>query len=142
MRRALILVFIAGAIANAFLLPASSAQAGRPAAVAVSLPRVLTCTGTAQLKPASYLMSCADANASWKKVVWTSWGSKSARGKGDLYQNDCTPNCAAGVFRTYAAAIVLSGVMKTNKYGPLYSKASFSYSVAGKHESETFGLAT
>jgi hypothetical protein len=87
-------------------------------------------------------MSCADANASWKKVSWATWGSKSATGSGELYQNDCTPNCAAGRFRTYAAKVVLSEVIKTKKYGALYSKATFSYSVKDKRESEIFGLAT
>jgi hypothetical protein len=87
-------------------------------------------------------MSCADANASWKSVRWANWGLKTALGTGDLYQNDCQPNCVSGRFRTYAARVVLSGVTATKRYGPLYSKATFSYSVDGEHESETFGLAT
>jgi hypothetical protein len=87
-------------------------------------------------------MSCADANASWKKVKWASWGAKSAIGTGDLYQNDCQPNCVSGQFHSDRAKVVLSEVKATKKYGLLYSQATFSYSLKGKHMSETFGLAT
>jgi hypothetical protein len=38
--------------------------------------------------------------------------------------------------------VVLSEVKATKKYGLLYSQATFSYSLKGKHMSETFGLAT
>ena len=93
--------------------------------------RVLPCFGLPELRPANYLMSCADANASWKKVKWLSWGAKTALGTGDLYQNDCQPNCVSGHFRTYPAKLVLSEVIRTKKYGLLYSQATFSYSVDG-----------
>ena len=106
------------------------------------MPRVLPCLGLPQVRPANYLMSCADANASWRKVKWVNWGAQTAVGTGDLYQNDCQPNCVSGHFRTYLAKVVLSDVTQTKKYGPLYSQATFSYSVKGKHMSETFGLAT
>ncbi len=113
-----------------------------PAGAAKTIPKVLPCLGLPEVRPANYLMSCADANASWKKVKWASWGASTALGTGDLYQNDCQPNCVSGHFRTYLAKVVLSDVTQTKKYGPLYSKATFSYTVKGKHLSETFGLAT
>lgn len=103
---------------------------------------MLSCLSVPEVRPANYLMSCADANASWKNVRWASWGPKTAHGTGDLYQNDCQPNCVSGHFHTYAAKVVLSRITETKKYGPVYSKATFSYSVNGKHERETFGLAT
>jgi hypothetical protein len=103
---------------------------------------VLSCLGVPEERPADYLMSCADANASWKNVHWANWGLKTALGTGDLYQNDCQPNCVSGRFQTYVAKVVLSGVTETKKYGRLYSRATFSYSVSTKRESETFGLAT
>jgi hypothetical protein len=146
-----------GTVAIVLFLPTSGAAAARcpvpsvssPAAVASSqapavktIPRVLPCLGLPQVRPANYLMSCADANASWKKVKWASWGAQTAVGTGDLYQNDCQPNCVSGQFHTYLAKLVLSDVTRTKKYGPLYSQATFSYSVKGKHMSETFGLAT
>jgi hypothetical protein len=155
--RRISLAMFGGTVAIVLFLPTSGAAAARcpvpsvssPAAVASSqapavktIPRVLPCLGLPQVRPANYLMSCADANASWKKVKWASWGAKTALGTGDLYQNDCQPNCVSGQFHTYLAKLVLSDVKQTKKYGPLYSQATFSYSVKGKHMSETFGLAT
>ncbi len=146
-----------GIIAVALLLPTGGAAAAcnpTPASTSPAAPasrqtqavkvivRVLPCFGLPELRPANYLMSCADANASWKKVKWLSWGAKTALGTGYLYQNDCQPNCASGQFRTYPAKLVLSEVIRTRKYGLLYSQATFSYSALGKHLTETFGLAT
>ena len=133
--------------ANAALgpAPATLRSTGVASGLSVGLKagaRVLSCLNVPEVRPANYLMSCADANASWKNVRWENWGLKTALGTGDLYQNDCQPNCVSGRFRLYAAKVVLSAVTNTKKFGPLYSKATFSYSVGGKHESETFGLAT
>jgi hypothetical protein len=148
--RSITVSIFGGVVAVALLLSAGAAAAGRepsgassgPALAAKTTPRVLTCLGHPETKPGNYLLSCADANASWMKVIWSSWGAKTASGTGDLYQNDCSPNCAAGHFHTYPAKITLWDVTQTKKYGPLYAKATFSYSVNGKHESETFGLVT
>ncbi len=156
MRRFSVAIF-GGTIAIGLFLPTSGAAAARdpmpavlrPAGVVLHLapavkaiPKVLPCLGLPQVRPANYLMSCADANASWKNVKWVNWGAQTALGTGDLYQNDCQPNCVSGHFHAYLAKVVLSRVEQTKRYGPLYSQATFSYSVKGKHESETFGLAT
>ncbi len=127
---------------QAALASSSAAVAPGRSPAAKAVPKVLPCIGLPEVRPANYLMSCADANASWKKVKWANWGGPTALGTGDLYQNDCQPNCVSGHFRTYPAKVVLSDVTQTKKYGPLYSEATFSYSMKGKHESETFGLAT
>ena len=118
------------------------AVASSKASAVKAVPRVLSCLSVPEVRPPSYLMSCADANAAWRNVRWVNWGLKTALGTGDLYQNDCQPNCVSGHFHSYAAKVVLSEVTQTKKYGPLYSRATFSYTVKGKHESETFGLAT
>jgi hypothetical protein len=145
-----------GVLAITLFLPTGAAVARDPVPASASplaptshqtqavkaIVRVLPCLGLPEVRPANYLMSCADANASWKKVKWASWGAKTALGTGDLYQNDCQPNCVSGHFHTYLARLVLSDVTRTTKYGLLYSQATFSYSVKGKHLTETFGLAT
>jgi hypothetical protein len=144
MRSAVLSILASATMAMIAILPASGATAAATSAssAAQAVPRVLPCAGKPELKPANYLMSCADANASWKEVTWTSWGAKAATGTGKLYQNDCSPDCAAGHFHSYAAKLVLSDVVHTKKYGLLYATATFSYSVGGKHKSETFSLAT
>ena len=144
------LALVSAIVAIVLLLAASEAGGAQGALPAASgrgeaarvIPKVLPCLGSPEARPANYLLSCADANASWKKVKWLTWGAKTALGTGDLYQNDCRPNCVSGQFRSYRSRVVLSEVRRTKKYGLLFSEATFSYSSKGKHISETFGLAT
>ncbi len=103
--------------------------------------RLLTCTEKLTAKPSTYTLSCADANAGWTAMTWSSWNASSASGHGTLRQNDCTPNCASGKFINYAATVTLSKVVTTKKYGRLFSEATFRYRAAGKAKTETFGLA-
>lgn len=139
---------VSASVAIALFLPANQVAAARGTLAASGdlvaakvLPRVLTCVGQPQVRPTNYLLSCADANASWKQVKWLSWRAQTAVGTGALYQNDCQPNCVSGRFHSYPARVVLSDVKRTKKYGLLYSQATFSFSLKGKHMSETFGLA-
>jgi len=112
-----------------------------PAGAGAARTRVLTCSLKLATKPSTYLLSCADANASWTGVTWSRWSASSASGHGILRQNDCTPNCVSGKFISYRATVRLSKVVATKKYGELFSEATFRYSVAGKARAESFGLA-
>jgi hypothetical protein len=112
-----------------------------PAGAGATPTRVLTCNLKLATKPSTYLLSCADANASWTGVSWPVWSASSASGHGILRQNDCTPNCVSGKFIDYRATVKLSNVVATKKYGELFSEATFRYSVGGKAKTESFGLA-
>jgi len=114
---------------------------GSSVAGATGTTRILTCSGKPTSKPATYTLSCADANAGWADMTWSSWNSKAATGRGILRQNNCTPNCAAGKFVNYRATVTLTKVVATKKYGELFSTAVFHYSVNGKAKTESFGLA-
>ena len=107
---------------------------------AATSTRVLTCTQKLALKPSTYTLSCADANAGWTGMTWSTWNASSATGHGILRQNDCTPNCVSGKFINYRATVTLSKVIATKKYGELFSKATFHYTVGGKAKTENFGL--
>jgi hypothetical protein len=107
---------------------------------AATATRVLTCTGKLTSKPATYVMSCADANAGWTNMTWSVWNASSATGHGILRQNDCTPTCVAGKFINYRATVTLSKVVANKKYGKLFSKATFHYTAGGKAKIENFGL--
>jgi len=111
-----------------------------PAGAGAAPTHVLTCSLKLATKPSSYLLSCADANASWTGVSWSHWSASSASGHGILRQNDCTPNCVSGRFINYRATVTLSKVVATKKYGELFSEAIFRYSVGGKAKTESFGL--
>ena len=108
---------------------------------AATATHVLTCTGKIASKPSTYTLSCADANAGWAGMTWSKWNSSSATGHGILRQNDCTPNCVSGKFSNYRTTVTLSKVIATKKYGELFSKATFHYTVGGKAKTENFGLA-
>jgi hypothetical protein len=41
-------------------------------------------------------------------ITWVHWGTDSAIGTGTAKANNCTPNCAAGTFRTHPATITVS----------------------------------
>jgi hypothetical protein len=102
---------------------------------------LLTCTSTTTTEPTSYLLSCADANAAFASMKWSTWGPSSARGHGILRQNDCRPNCVSGKVLNYVATVTLTKVVDTKKFGPLFSVAYFHYTSHGKTVSEKFGLA-
>ena len=93
------------------------------------LPRVLTCAGTAVLKPARYVLACADANTSFVDITWSSWGQTAATARGTFVQNNCAPTCAEGTFVRYPATLSLS-VPTTTKYGRLFSVIGYRYLVS------------
>ena len=91
-------------------------------------------------KPSNYVISCADANSGWTGVTWSSWTNARATGTGTFYQNDCTPNCAAGKVIKYKATFDLGKVVATSN-GKLFSEAIVHYRVNGKSKSQSESLA-
>lgn len=137
-------ISLASAVLGTALLLAPIAVIGGVAtssAGATSATHVLTCTGKVTSKPSTYVLSCADAGAGWNTVTWSSWNATSAIGHGVLRQNNCTPNCVSGKFISYSTTVDLSHVVNTKKYGELFARAVFHYSVSGKAKTEVFDLA-
>jgi hypothetical protein len=106
----------------------------------VATPRVMTCVGGTVIHPSYYLIACGDGNAWWQKVKWASWGANTAVGNGQIVVNDCIPFCFDGHFHAYPLAVHLSHLRQTTKYGLLYEGFTLSYSIKGKHftDSEPF----
>jgi hypothetical protein len=128
-------------VAAALLAPVIGLTGVATPASASAPTHLLTCTSTKTTEPASYLLSCADANAAFASMKWSSWGAMSATGHGILRQNDCKPNCVSGKVLDFNATVTLTKVIDTKKYGPLFSEAYFRYTSHGKTVSEKFGLA-
>ena len=106
-----VLVPVVAALAVTGLILGGSAQAApaRPAA-SPSQTVVFDCPGQhALVRPKSFILTCADGNAYFAKLAWTSWTPGLASAKGTLVLNDCTPYCAAGHFHSYPAIVVLWG---------------------------------
>jgi hypothetical protein len=104
-------------------------------------PVIVTCTGEADIKPTVYVLACADANAYWKGVTWTTW-AHTALGHGTLVLNDCKPACFDGHLHSYAMTVLLNRYMIVAPYGPLYCMATIRYTVRGKHETYVAVLPT
>ena len=104
-----------GGLALGLTLSASATPAHPVASSAAPYVRpaptvVFDCPGQRPLvKPATYILTCADANSYLGKLSWTSWTPGLASAKGVLEENDCTPYCAAGHFHSYPAVLVFWG---------------------------------
>jgi hypothetical protein len=61
----------------------------------------------AQVKPANFVLTCADAGSVLGHLAWTRWNAQQAVAAGVHELNNCTPNCAAGKFITYPAVVTL-----------------------------------
>ena len=92
-------------------------------------PSVLTCAGKAVIRPTSYVLACADANAYFNSLRWTIWNKTTATATATFVQNNCEPNCAAGKFIRYPATLKLSKP-KSTKLGLLFSAINYTYSVS------------
>jgi hypothetical protein len=71
------------------------------------------CYTTGRVKPTRIVLACGDGNGVAENLTWLKWSNKVAIGKGDLNQNDCTPDCAEGTFHTYPARFLLSETVPT-----------------------------
>jgi len=80
---------------------AATAPPARPAAV------VIDCQGKQQVRPAGFVLACADGNAYLSGLRWSVWGT-SPRATGTWRINDCTPICATGTFVSFPARVTLS----------------------------------
>ena len=130
-------------IGATLLLVSLTGMIGTPMASAKTDPttHVMTCSRTLSVKPRTYVISCADANSGWSNVTWSSWSTATAVGRGTYYQNDCSPNCAAGKIVKYAATIHLTKVITRASSGKLFSEAVIKYSVNAKTKTLKVSLA-
>jgi len=124
------------AAADAFAVTGTAtgtATAPRTAAVAgaATAPRyvVIDCANRAQVRPASYVITCADAGIGMEGMHWTSWTPQLASAFGTEYENDCMPSCAAGHFHDYAVFAVLwgSASVKGQPAERRYTEVTFIY---------------
>lgn len=58
--------------------------------------------------PAELVITCADANYELSNLDWRNWGAGTTSTSAVARANDCTPNCAAGHFHSYAVSVTAS----------------------------------
>jgi hypothetical protein len=59
----------------------------------------------AKYKPRTIVVACADANFQIRKIEWSHWGDRGAKGTGKAKVNTCDPSCAEGKFKTYPVIV-------------------------------------
>jgi hypothetical protein len=117
-----VIVLAAGIFFGRYVVPSSTSTSASSLA---NLPRVYSfgCAGEAPptIDPASIPVACADGSAVLTHLTWSSWTTAKASGHGILELNNCTPNCAAGVFSPYAASVTLSEPTASRTQGEVFA---------------------
>jgi len=67
---------------------------------------VVNCSSKRQTRPATFILTCADANDVLTGLHWVNWQSE-AFATGTERINDCTPSCVQGKFISYPALVTL-----------------------------------
>jgi hypothetical protein len=83
------------------------------------------CT-TPKVEPKRITLACGDAGILLKHMGWNDWNAEKVSGQGQLYVNDCDPNCAAGSFDKYKAKVRLLNIQTYTCGGetlPMYRRA-------------------
>ncbi|MDA8291041.1 MAG: hypothetical protein M0Z33_05090 [Actinomycetota bacterium] len=112
------------------LLLLAATVPGIPAAEAgASVPAVLTCAGRTVVRPAGYVLACADANTYFTSMHWTSWTRTTASASATFVANDCAPTCVGGTFVRYPATVTLASP-KVTAHGLLFTVLRYRYTTS------------
>jgi hypothetical protein len=76
-------------------------------ASATAPPVMFAGCASPEFKPKDVLLACGDGNASFDVARWSRWTRQSAKAVGTASIDDCQPNCVAGHFHAYLAALIL-----------------------------------
>lgn len=63
-----------------------------------------------KVEPKRITLACGDADTLLKHLSWSDWNTEKAKGRGQLWVNDCDPNCSAGSFDKYDAKVKLLNI--------------------------------
>ncbi len=125
-KRAAALFLISSAACGAFVLAPGSVALGANASASKVYIAANGCTGSS-FKPAKVILACADANLYVASLKYKSYGSSSASATGTFHYNTCTPNCAAGKFKTQSGSVSFSAVVSCSDGRRYFSSARYSY---------------
>ena len=112
-----------------------------PAGASSTRVVVQPCTGKAEVRPSTFVISCGDGNSYLTKLKWNAWGSATARADGVFTINNCDPYCAAGKFVSSEAVVTLSKP-KTFKGLRFFTNLHVGYVSGPKFKSFNFALLT
>ncbi|WP_214319724.1 hypothetical protein [Nonomuraea sediminis] len=87
---------------------------------------LVNCVSTVE-RPASIVLTCADANYVLERLTWSAWGGPTARAAGVARVNTCDPDCADGRFVSYPVEVTLDGQRFCGQNLTLYTRARVHY---------------
>lgn len=119
---------LAAAVA-AIAAPVASASSASTSQVRVYFPR--DCQHNAY-KPRSIVVTCADANFVLKRVRYTAYGPKGARGTATASINGCMPSCVAGRFHSYRVTFTMSRLSANGQCGDVQQFRRLTIRFTGK----------
>jgi hypothetical protein len=82
--------------------------------------------GTLTSKPGELVLACGDGNYLLTKLHWRGWGTGTTTATGVAEANTCTPNCAAGTFRSYLVAVSATKLTPCGK-AKYYARLTITY---------------
>jgi hypothetical protein len=89
------------------------------------------CAHKPQVRPASIVFACADANFYADHLHWASWSTSGATAKGTGHRNDCKPYCAAGHFHSFPITVHLSHVVTCVKGRSEFARVAWTRPTSG-----------
>ncbi|GDY28454.1 hypothetical protein [Gandjariella thermophila] len=101
------IVLLAAAALGAAVPSASAASPATSTAPAAAGTVLVNCEHRAEVRPANFLLACADGTLRLDGMRWTQWGPRAAVGTGQQVVNDCDPYCAAGHYHSYPVRVTL-----------------------------------
>jgi hypothetical protein len=109
------------------LVAAPSAALAASASGSSSQVWAINCTRE-QYKPKRIVISCGDGSTWLGQLKWSSWGRRSATGRGKFNAVNCTPDCAAGHAHSYAVKVTLSKPKTCpSQSNPAFKQATVTY---------------
>ncbi len=93
---------------------------------------------TTVVRPTSFVITCADGNASLTATHWSTWSASGAVGTTRFALNLCTPYCAASKMSYFPHSTVRLTRPVATKHGRLYSRLVVHYLLKGKATTFSF----
>jgi hypothetical protein len=72
---------------------------------AAAPPVVFNCV-PGQVRPRTFILTCADRNDYLTRLSWSAWSSAFASGTGTQMINACAPDCSVGTFHSFPVDVV------------------------------------
>jgi len=115
---------VAKVVAFALLAGAAWTVPSAGAATRTVLATQVACRASFQVRPHEIVLACADENAYFGALRWTSWTAAVARGDGAYMLNPCSPTCASSNVRNQGRVRVVASRPRTAHGTRFFSRLS------------------